>query len=73
MAVTTPPACLFYRPLQLRSAHGNQHRFIEGEGFRIRIAGRATMPTMAVDTVEMTRVPSLISAPARRDDSHSSV
>jgi hypothetical protein len=31
-----------------------------------------TMP-IAVDTVEMTRVPSLISTPARRDENHSSV
>lgn len=36
-----PPACLF-TGLCNRALHiGDQHRFIDGEGFRIRIAGRA--------------------------------
>ncbi len=51
-----PPACLFYRPLQSALHIGDQHRFIDGEGFRIRMLAVQTMPTMAVDTVEMTRV-----------------
>lgn len=40
---------------------GEQHGLVQREGGRIGIAGRQTMPTMAVETVRMGRVPSLIS------------